>query len=216
VPLRTMPVGRGPAPRPIPESPGRNSSPVLFPTNDNPPPAYIESGVVEWGMEIVKHLRIKTKKLRRPISHTWWRNIAFITILAFQALALSGCGALGGTAEPPTLTDTNPSALLPNVAGMIESGTTTGANSELSALQIAARAYAAENPGVLRFTSDELAPMYVTTKPRAKYYFNTATGLITRVDSISGGWPAIAFRLSDQKWVKGTPDNNHASDQDIP
>jgi hypothetical protein len=138
-----------------------------------------------------------------------------IIILLLPALLLSACGATS-EAETPTPTDTSPAALIPNVGGMIESGNTAGANSEVSNIKIAARAYSLENQAALSFTSDVLTPSYLTLKPQAKYYINAAKGIITRVDSVSGGWPAIIFRLSDQKWIKGTPDNNHTNDQDIP
>jgi hypothetical protein len=138
-----------------------------------------------------------------------------ITILLLQTLALSACGATN-QAETPTPTDTSPAVLIPNVGGMIESGNTAGANTEVSNIKIAARAYSLDKQEVLSFTSDVLTPLYVTLQPRAKYYINAVKGVITRVDSVSGGWPAIVFRLSDQKWIKGMPDNNHTNDQDIP
>jgi hypothetical protein len=146
---------------------------------------------------------------------TFLAAVTLSTLLLLQTLVLSACG-MPSQAETPTTTDASPGALIPDVGGMLESGNTAGANTEVSNIKIAARAYSLDHQEALTFTSDVLTPLYVTLKPRAKYYIDAVKGIITRVDSVSGGWPAIVFRLSDQKWMKGTPDNNHTNDQDIP
>jgi predicted small secreted protein len=140
---------------------------------------------------------------------------AFIAVLLLQSLTLSACGT-PRQAETPTLTETSSAVLIPDAGGMIGSGNTAGANSEAVNIKTAARTYLLENPDAVNITSDALSPLYITPKPRAQYYINAVKGTITRVDTVSGGWAAIIFRLSDQKWVKGVPDNNHINDQDIP
>jgi hypothetical protein len=125
---------------------------------------------------------------------------------------------LGGCAKsvPQEPSDIPSAVAVPNPASVVKSGNLAGANVEASNLKAAAEAYSADNQEVLRFTSDDLVPSYVSAKAKAKYYFSSATGLITRVDSVSGGWADIVFSLSQQKWIKGAPDNNHSGDQDIP
>jgi|WetSurMetagenome_2_1015567.scaffolds.fasta_scaffold00475_13 hypothetical protein len=120
-------------------------------------------------------------------------------------------------AEPVTGSDataaiaTQPGGLLPKVIGAAE---VAGANAELANLMTVANTCFSHN-GVFPSTSSELIPSFFKTL-KAEYYFDISSGSIIEVDSISGGWPNIVFSLSQQKWVKGTPDNNHSNDQDIP
>jgi hypothetical protein len=51
---------------------------------------------------------------------------------------------------------------------------------------------------------------------KARYQLSLPTVSIARVDSLVGGWVGIVFSLSQQKWLQGSPDNNHENDQDVP
>jgi hypothetical protein len=90
------------------------------------------------------------------------------------------------------------------------------ANLEAGTLQTAARTYLGDHPTTTRLTSDDLTSFYVSGPPKARYYLSLPSGLINRVDSVPGGWADIVFSLSQQKWGNGTPDNDHADDQDVP
>ncbi len=98
---------------------------------------------------------------------------------------------------------------------MIGSADLAAANTEAASMTTAARSYFTEK-GFFPSTSDYLIPIYFYKAPKAKYYFNTGTGLITRVDSMPGGWTNIAFSISKQAWIKGNADNNHSNDLDLP
>ncbi len=120
------------------------------------------------------------------------------------------------TAGIPIQPQVPPDTVTPNVGVFVETGNLAGANLEASNVKNAAQAYSADNPEAFYFTSDNLVPLYINTTVRAKYHFGYGTGLITRVDSVFGGWANIVFSLSQQKWINGLPDNNHLNDQDIP
>jgi len=120
------------------------------------------------------------------------------------------------TTEIPEQFPGPPDLAVPNPGSILGSGNVAGANIEAGNLKIAANTYLADHKATLYLTSDDLVPSYLSAPARAKYYFSSTTGLITRVDSVSGGWAGIVFSLSEQKWIKGAPDNNHSDDQDIP
>jgi len=91
--------------------------------------------------------------------------------------------------------------VIPSVGAFKTSGNLNAANSEKENVKTAATAYLADNdawPG----TSDDLAS-YLTGTLKAKYTFDTTSGLISQVDSVVGGWTGVVFDVSDQKWVKG-------------
>ena len=98
---------------------------------------------------------------------------------------------------------------------MLDATKVAAANTEISTLKTLCRGYLADHPSLSSFTSDDLVILY-SGKPKAKYYFDRVTLLVTRVDMVSDGWADIVFSLSEQKWKKGAPDNNHGADQDIP
>ncbi len=132
-----------------------------------------------------------------------------------SALLFISCGTPGQPSKSPATADTNPNPAGLDPGRMVGAANTSAANTEASSLKAAARIYISEKPALTRLTSDDLAGLY-TGKPRARYYFNPTSLTVTRVDSMAGGWPNIVFSLANQKWVKGTPDNDHPDDQDIP
>jgi hypothetical protein len=115
-------------------------------------------------------------------------------------------------ATPSSVQTGEVTPILPNVIG---SANLSEANAEAAIMKTAANAYFWDK-GTFPSTSYDLIPQYSSSVSKAKYYFNIIDGSITEVDSITGGWPGIVFSLSEQKWLKGSPDNNHPNDQDIP
>ena len=132
-----------------------------------------------------------------------------------SSAAGSGAGLPGLAPNMPAPESAVPSNIAePNPGSFVGAGDVAAANLEAGSLGIAAKEYAASHPGIARFTSDELAGVYAGATTKAKYYFDTS-GSIGRVDSVPGGWTGIVFSLSQQRWIKGTPDNDHANDQDV-
>jgi hypothetical protein len=123
---------------------------------------------------------------------------------------------MGALAGIPRESDVPSGGVVPNLAPVVEAARLAGANTEAVSLRTAARAYLADHPATNRLGSDDLPPVYVSAPPKARYYLSLPSGLITRVDAVSNGWLDMVFSLSQQKWVKGIPDNDHAADQDVP
>lgn len=164
-------------------------------------------------------------------------SLALSVLLTFAALATvaAACAKPGRTDSAASATGLNPASqrmadlagippetenpyghVLPNPDPLLDAGRLAGANTEAATVQMAARAYLMANPAATLVTSDDLQPSLVSGLPRARYHISLTALLITRVDSVAGGWPDLAFSLSQQKWVRGTPDNDHDADQDIP
>jgi hypothetical protein len=122
-------------------------------------------------------------------------------------------GALVGI---PRESDVPSGGVVPNLAPVLEAARLAAADTEAGSLRTAARAYLADHPAATRLTSDDLTPSYVSAPTKARYYLGLPSGSITRVDAVSGGWADMVFSLSQQKWGKGTPDNDRAADQDVP
>jgi hypothetical protein len=123
---------------------------------------------------------------------------------------------MGALAGIPRESDIPSGVVVPNVAPVLEAARLAGANTEAGSLRTAARTYLADHPATTRLVSDDLTPLYVSAPPKAHYHLNLPSGLITRVDAVSSGWADMVFSLSQQKWEKGIPDNDHAADQDVP
>ncbi len=121
-------------------------------------------------------------------------------------------GALAGIPE----TDVPSGGVIPNLAPVVDAGKLAAANIEASAMKTGARAYFVDHPSAIQISSDDLQPPYVSGQPKATYTMNLLSQSIVRVESVTGGWSGIVFSLSQQKWVGGLPDNDHANDQDVP
>jgi hypothetical protein len=124
-------------------------------------------------------------------------------------------GRMGALAGIPADSDVPAGGVVPNLAPLVEAGRLAAANSEAVNLKTAARTYLADHAAASRVTSDALN-LYLSGSSGARYDLSLPSGLITRVDVVPGGWLNIVFSLSQQKWAKGTPDNDHAADQDVP
>ncbi len=143
----------------------------------------------------------------------WMRAV----VLAAALLVGSGCAATPSVLPGPQ-GNLPVDAELPSAAGFnppafSASAQLAAANLEASRLKTAAVNYLATQPGSVMITSDQL--MGPGSPAKAWYRFDAATS-ITRVDSVPDGWIGIVFDLSQQKWVNGTPDNDHIADQDVP
>ena len=123
---------------------------------------------------------------------------------------------MGSLARIPPESDIPSGGLIPNLAPLVDAGKLAGANAEASTVKTAARSYYTDHPLATRMTSDELQPSYISGSTKARYQISIPTFSILRVDTVSGGWAGMVFSLSQQKWVKGTADGDHSSDQDIP
>jgi hypothetical protein len=123
---------------------------------------------------------------------------------------------MGALAGIPAESEVPSGGIIPNVLPMIDAGILAGANTEAVNIKTASRLYLIDHPATSHLTSNELWPSYINAAPKAKYYLVPLTSLITRVDSVSGGWSNIVYSMAQQKWVAGTPDNDHENDQDIP
>jgi len=132
---------------------------------------------------------------------------------------LSGCGAASSSVSPvlPGPQGNLPvDAEMPSAAGFnppayIDTARLTAANLEADRAKTEALQYLALHPDTATLTSDDLGQAGL----KAWYRFDAASS-ITRADAVPGGWTDIVFSLSRQKWVRGTPDNDHLADQDIP
>jgi hypothetical protein len=117
------------------------------------------------------------------------------------------------TSEAAISTETTTNENSPLFPVFIGSANVAGANTETANIKSVASTYLIEK-GTYPATSSDLIPKYFNKAINAKYYFNATT--IIRVDSLAGGWANIVFSLSQQSWIKGSPDNDHPNDQDIP
>ena len=127
--------------------------------------------------------------------------------------ATARMGALAGI---PAESEVPSGGIIPNVLPMIDAAILAGANTEAVNIKTATRLYLTDHPAISYLTSDKLWPSYINDTSKAKYYLVPLTSLITRVDSVSGGWSNIVYSLAQQKWEAGMPDNDHEKDQDIP
>ena len=141
--------------------------------------------------------------------------ILFVSSLALVLFYFGCSGIISSTSTEKSNSHTvEPGEVELFLPRFIESADVAGANTEASEILSAVNAYFADR-GTFLSTSDSLTPRYFSKSSRAKYYFN-ANGSISKVESVSGGWVNIVFSLSQQKWVTGSPDNNHPNDLDIP
>ncbi len=109
------------------------------------------------------------------------------------------------------------SVVAPNVAQFMGVANLAAANSEVMNVKTASLAFLSDNG--TSFPSDSTYLMstgsggagvrdYLSGTARAKYYFNTGTGVVSQVDSVTGGWDDIVFDLSEQRWVRGSNDGS--------
>ena len=147
------------------------------------------------------------------------RGFLVVLLVAVEILVLvsTGCSATSSSPASGNNPDSpvQPGGAVPNVSRFIQSGNIAGADLETANIKAAARTYFMDN-GVYPGTSIDLTPEYIKMVLKARYYFDSTNGLITRVESVSGGWSDIVFSLAGQKWLRGTPDGNHANDRDVP
>jgi hypothetical protein len=115
----------------------------------------------------------------------------------------------------PPESDAPPAIVVLNPAPLIDTATLSSANLEASVLKSLVRGFLAEHPGSRTVSSGDLRSLYSGGPPKAEYYFDAAA-IITRVDSVSGGWDGIVFSLSGQSWRQGTPEGDRVGDQDVP
>ena len=160
---------------------------------------------------------------------------ALFAVAVFLGVVIGGCGFPTAPNGGASATGANPAAgrmgalagipaesaipsggVVPNPAPFLEAGRLAGANTEVGSLRAAAPNYLADHPTATRLTSDDLVPTYVSAFPKSRYYLSLPSGFITRVDSLPGEWADIVFSLSQQKWGRGAPDNDHSDDQDVP
>lgn len=125
-------------------------------------------------------------------------------------------GRMGALAGIPAESDVPSGGVVPNLAPVVDAGRVAAANAEASMIRTAVGAYLTEHPAAVGLSSDNLQPPYVTGLLKARYQLSLPAVSISRVDSLAGGWVGIVFSLSQQKWLKGSPDNNHENDQDVP
>ena len=156
-------------------------------------------------------------------------SLALLVAVAILSTIISGCtkpasstqsnpasDRMGALAGIPAESNVPSGDVFPNLARFVEAGRVAGANLEASNIKMAARTFLVDHPAAPRLTSDDLQPSYISESPKSRYYISPMTVLITRVDSVAGGWADMVFSLSQQKWGKGIPDNDHDDDQDIP
>jgi hypothetical protein len=103
-----------------------------------------------------------------------------------------------------------------NPVPLVDAATLAAARTEAVTVRSLARAFMAERPSSRALTSSDLTSLYSGGPPKAKYYLDAAGMSIVRVDRVPDGWKGIVFSLSAQTWRDGTPDGDHAEDQDIP
>jgi hypothetical protein len=120
-------------------------------------------------------------------------------------------GKIIPSSEISTSPTNEPGGLLPRVIG---SANVAAANAETANLKTATNNYYLQK-GFYPDSSFDLTSLLNGT-PKATYYFDRSIGLVNRVDSIDDGWINMVFSLSNQKWLKGTADDDHLNDQDIP
>ena len=82
--------------------------------------------------------------------------------------------------------------IIPNVSGFIVSGHVSAANSELAAVQTAAEAYTAENPGVAfyigpaNYSATTGVGAFLSAAPKGVYCFDTTGALVTTAGGAAG------------------------------
>jgi hypothetical protein len=103
-----------------------------------------------------------------------------------------------------------------NPVPLVDAATLAAARTEAVTVISLARAFMAEHPSSRAVTSSDLSSLYSGGPPKAKYYLDAAGMGIVRVDRVPDGWKGIVFGLSAQTWREGTPDGDHAEDQDTP
>ncbi len=121
-------------------------------------------------------------------------------------------GALAGIPE----SDVPSGGVIPNLAPAVDAGQLAAANVEASAMKTGARAYFVDHPSVTQIRSEDLLPPYVIGQPKANYRLDLPSQSVVGVESVPGGWTGIVFSLSRQRWLEGSPDNDHVNDQDVP
>ena len=152
-------------------------------------------------------------------------NLKFLSLLfcfLFICVCVSGCTSSKQATSVQTTVVTSTSSIATSSAAkpvgplphFIGSANLAGANAEAATLKTAVNTYYSHY-GIYPAASSDLVPTYITMA-KAKYYFNDSNGSVSRVDAISGGWSGMVFSLSAQTWTKGSPDNNHPDDLDIP
>ncbi len=94
--------------------------------------------------------------------------------------------------------------IVPNAANMLNTSSLNAANTELANIEMASLAYFAER-GYWPPDSDSLDTL-ITGRPKAKYSFDSATGLVIAVSSVR--WSGISFSPPPEpyarngEWVK--------------
>jgi len=116
----------------------------------------------------------------------------------------------------PPESDTTGGGIIPNLTPIVDASLLAAANMEASNVKTAARTYLSNYTTTSIFTSDDLQPAYITGSLKAKYYLDSVSILITRVDTVPGSRSGMVFSLSRQKWIEGIADNDHPEDQDVP
>ncbi len=150
------------------------------------------------------------------------KRIAALLAAAVLAVAVAASGCAGRPSDSPVLpgpqanlpADTVPAVADFNPPAYIDTATLAAANLEASRVKSMAIQHLVFESGSVMLTSDDLR-QEGTGVLKAWYRFDRA-GSITRADTIPGGWTGIVFSLSQQKWVRGTADNDHLADQDVP
>ncbi len=151
------------------------------------------------------------------------RALVWILPLMLAAVllsALAGCGAASPSTPsvlPGPQANLPVDSELPTAAGFnppayVDAATLAAANLEVERLRTAVVDYLTTHPGAATVSSDDLQE---STPIKALYRFN-AGGAVTRVDAVPDGSTGIVFSLSQQKWTRGTPDNDRPGDQDVP
>lgn len=105
--------------------------------------------------------------------------------------------------------------VVPNVKPMVEASILAAANTEAVNIKIAIRLYLTDHPSSTLLDSEKLWPGYTSDIPKAKYIVDPDSLKITKVSATAGGWKNIVFSISQQKWLEGSPDNDHMEDQDL-
>ena len=89
-------------------------------------------------------------------------------------------------------------AIVPKVTKFMETANITAADTEAASVGTSAMLYLADN-GVFPATSDDLVS-YLSGTPKAKYIFDTSTGLIT--DAIDISWAGMKWDAGKHQWEK--------------
>ena len=152
-------------------------------------------------------------------------------LVAVTLLTTTGCNGTASSKSPtlynpasdrvnsmagiPPESDTSSGGVIPNLVPVVDASRLAAANMEVGTVKTATRDYLIDNTIPYQLTSSDLGS-HINGTLKAKYYLDPNSILITRVDTISGGWMGMVFSLSQQKWIEGSADNNHPDDQDVP